>query len=107
MPADNHDPLTVYNKQAEWDELCAPVLRELVGLCSIHEIPLFVTACILNDRTGSLYVNDMVNPDVRGIVLKEDHIPKHLAVMRGYDVCLPDKSGEVPQMEDLDEIFLE
>jgi hypothetical protein len=49
----------------------------------------------------------MVNPDVRGIVLKEDHIPKHLVVMRGYDVCLPDKSGEVPQMEDMDEIFLE
>ena len=53
------------------------------------------------------YVNDMVNPDVRGIVLKEDHIPKHLAVMCGYDVCLPDKSGEIPQMEDMDEIFLE
>ena len=107
MPADSHDPITIYNKQAVWDELCAPVLHELVILCSIHEIPLFVTACIRNDRNGSLYVNDMVNPDVRGIVLKEDHIPKHLAVMCGYDVCLPDKSGEIPQMEDMDEIFLE
>ena len=107
MPADNHDPLTVYNKQEVWDELCAAAIRELVGLCSIHEIPLFVTACIRNDRSGSLYVNDMVNPDVRGIILKEDHLPKHLAVMRGYDVYLPDKSGAVPQMDDMDEIFLE
>ena len=107
MPADSHDPITIYNKQAVWDELCAPVLHELVVLCSIHEIPQFVKACIRNDRNGPLYVNDMVNPDVRGIILKEDHIPKHLAVMRGYDVCLPDKSGAVPQMEDMDEIFLE
>ena len=32
---------------------------------------------------------------------------KHLAVMRGYDVHLPDQLGCVPEMEDMDEIFLD
>ena len=29
------------------------------------------------------------------------------AVMRGYDVHLPDQLGCVPEMEDMDEIFLD
>ena len=107
MPEDKLDRLTVYNKQADWDEHCAPALQKLVDLCRIFEIPLFVTACIRNSHEGSEYVADMVCPDVRGITLTEDHIPKHLAVMRGYDVHLPDKGSVAPQMEDMDEIFLD
>ena len=107
MAANCNDSLTTFNKQAVWDEQCVPALRRLVSLCSIYDIPLFVTACIRNDRSGSVYVNDMVSPDVKGIVLREDHIPKHLAVMRGYDVHLPDQLGCVPEMEDMDEIFLD
>ena len=98
MAANCNDSLTTFNKQAVWEEQ---------SLCSIYDIPLFVTACIRNDRSGSVYVNDMVSPDVKGIVLREDHFPKHLAVMRGYDVHLPDQLGCVPEMEDMDEIFLD
>ena len=91
MAANCNDSLTTFNKQAVWDEQCVPALRRLVSLCSIYDIPLFVTACIRNDRSGSVYMNDVVSPDIKGIVLREDHIPKHLAVMRGYDVHLPDQ----------------
>ena len=107
MAINCNDSLTTYNKQAVWDEHCVPALRRLVSLCSIYDIPLFITACISNDRSGSAYVSDMVSPDVKGIVLKEDHIPKHLAVMRGYDVHLPDQFSCIPQMEDMDEIFFD
>ena len=107
MPVNNNDHLSIFNKQSVWDEHCSPALRKLVALCTIYEIPLFVTACVINDRSGSVYVSDMVNPDIKGIVLKDDHIPKHLAVMRGYDIFLREKNSIVPQMEDLDEIFLD
>ena len=63
MAANCNDSLTTFNKQAVWEEQCVPALRRLVSLCSIYDIPLFVTACIRNDRSGSVYVNDMVSPD--------------------------------------------
>ena len=59
MAANCNDSLTTFNKQAVWEEQCVPALRRLVSLCSIYDIPLFVTACIRNDRSGSVYVNDM------------------------------------------------
>lgn len=107
MTANSHDRLTTFNKQSVWDQHCAPVLRKLISLCSIYDIPLFVTACLCNDHGGSAYMSDMVSPDVKGIVLKDNHFPKHLAVMRGYDVHLPDQISCIPQMEDMDEIFLD
>ena len=73
MAANCNDSLTTFNKQAVWEEQCVPALRRLVSLCSIYDIPLFVTACIRNDRSGSV----------------------------------PDQLGCVPEMEDMDEIFLD
>ena len=107
MTEDRIVHLTPYNRQADWNNHCAPVLQNLIDLCSIYEIPLFVTACIRNSCDSSEYVTDMVSPDVRGIILKEDHFPKHLAVLRGYDVHLPGQSSFAPRMEDMDEIFLD
>lgn len=107
MTEDRIVHLTPYNRQADWNTHCAPVLQNLIDLCSIYEIPLFVTACIRNSCDSSEYVTDMVSPDVRGIILKEDHFPKHLAVLRGYDVHLPSQSSFAPRMEDMDEIFLD
>ncbi len=52
MAANCNDSLTTFNKQAVWEEQCVPALRRLVSLCSIYDIPLFVTACIRNDRSG-------------------------------------------------------
>ena len=107
MTEDRLAHLTRYNRQADWNTHCAPVLQKLVDLCSIYEIPLFATACIRNSCDGSEYVADMVSPDVRDIILKDDHIPRHLAVLRGYDVHLPGQSSIAPRMEDMDEIYFE
>jgi hypothetical protein len=107
MTEDRLAHLTLYNRQADWNTHCAPVLQKLVDLCSIYEIPLFATACIRNSCDGSEYVADMVSPDVRDIILKDDHIPRHLAVLRGYDVHLPGQSSIAPRMEDMDEIYFE
>ena len=107
MTEDRLAHLTLYNRQADWNTHCAPVLQKLVDLCSIYEIPLFATACIHNSCDGSEYVADMVSPDVRDIILKDDHIPRHLAVLRGYDVHLPGQSSIAPRMEDMDEIYFE
>lgn len=107
MTEDRLAHLTQYNRQADWNTHCAPVLQKLVDLCSIYEIPLFATACIRNSCDGSEYVADMVSPDVRDIILKDDHIPRHLAVLRGYDVHLPGQSNIAPRMEDMDEIYFE
>ena len=107
MTEDRIVHLTPYNRQADWNTHCAPVLQNLIDLCSIYEIPLFATACIRNSCDGSEYVADMVSPDVRDIILKDDHIPRHLAVLRGYDVHLPGQSSIAPRMEDMDEIYFE
>ena len=107
MTEDRLAHLTLYNRQADWNTHCAPVLQKLVDLCSIYESPLFATACIRNSCDGSEYVADMVSPDVRDIILKDDHIPRHLAVLRGYDVHLPGQSSIAPRMEDMDEIYFE
>ena len=107
MTEDRLAHLTLYNRQADWNTHCAPVLQKLVDLCSIYEIPLFATASIRNSCDGSEYVADMVSPDVRDIILKDDHIPRHLAVLRGYDVHLPGQSSIAPRMEDMDEIYFE
>ena len=107
MTEDRLAHLTLYNRQADWNTHCAPVLQKLVDLCSIYEIPLFATACIRNSCYGSEYVADIVSPDIRDIILKDDHIPRHLAVLRGYDVHLPGQSSIAPRMEDMDEIYFE
>ncbi|MBQ2184987.1 MAG: hypothetical protein II399_10160 [Lachnospiraceae bacterium] len=62
-----------------------PKIDEIIKLCTVFKIPIFVTVCTKNTPTKSHYENYSVSPDTREVVLADDNIQKHLCITLGFD----------------------
>lgn len=93
--------LDCFDKRMDFDKDCKHLLDELTLACSLHKIPFFFTACVANDFENSDYVSDGVVTGSRNIHLADDHIVKHLAVVRGFEV-VPSRQDVEINMDEID-----
>ena len=87
-----------YDKKKKYEENVAPVVAELKRVCTENGIPVFVTVCVENTDGNSIYESDMISPTMLKLDLAEDHFPKHLGVVNGFDVA--------PFKKDIEELEL-
>ena len=65
MPADNHDPLTVYNKQAEWlisrlESQISPIeARELLRKAQKYTVSIYAGTEKALSEKGALHLNTL------------------------------------------------
>lgn len=78
-------PVTVFDKGAEYKTHIEPVIAELVKLCTIYNIPMYVTCCVSNNAQSTEYKNQAVSADAHGLNLADDNIQKHLCIQLGFD----------------------
>ncbi len=62
-----------------------PKIDEIIKLCTVFKIPIFITACTKNTASKSSYENYAVTADTRELVLADDNIQKHMCITLGYD----------------------
>lgn len=82
---DIEKPITVFDKAAAYKANIEPLVAELVKMCTVHNIPMYVTCCIANDAQGSEYKSQAVSADAHGLNLTDDNIQKHLCIRLGFD----------------------
>lgn len=78
-------PITEFDKDAVYKSKIEPAVTELVKLCTIYGIPMYITCCVSNDATGTEYRNNCVSAETRGLNLTDDNIQKHLCIQLGFD----------------------
>ena len=83
---------STFDKSKQFEEICRPILTELVQECQLLRIPFFWSACVKNDDESSEYVNDGVMCGSNNIFLTDDRITKHMYVAAGVDI----KTSEDP-----------
>ena len=93
-------PRDAYDKTDFFERDCRKLLDELVLMCSIHRIPFFWTAAVVNSVDGTEYISDAAAPASRQIVLADDKISKHLGVATGFDI-VPSREKLEVLMEDI------
>lgn len=86
-----------FNKKKIYNEQVAPIVTELKNVCTKNGIPVFITSCVADGQKGCQYESDMVSPTMLKLDLTDDHYPKHLAVLNGFEVA-PFKK-EVEELE--------
>ena len=94
---DVEKPITPFDKSA-YKANIEPLINELVKQCTVYDIPMFVTCCILNRESGSDYKNQAVTADARGLNLADDNIQKHMCLQLGFDTVY--RSNEEFDFED-------
>ena len=92
---------TVFNKKAEYNSLIADKVTEIKRLCHIHKIPMFITLCIENTDSKSVYEKEMISSATCGYELSDDQIVKHVNVSLGFDTISPTQELSI----DMDDIY--
>lgn len=106
----NEKEVTLFNKEEEYKEIIAPLVKDLVSTCAAHDIPMFVTAAYVNTERRTTYDTAAVIPGSIKTVLSEDKIRDHILVHNGFEVKLvetediEDLIGKV-EIDDDDEFF--
>lgn len=90
--------ITPFAKYSIYQSKIEPLINELVKLCTIHKIPMYVTCCVANDETGSDFKNNGVGADVLNLNLTDDNIQKHMCIQLGFDTVY--RSEEIFDFED-------
>ena len=59
-------------------------IKELLELCQINRIPMFLSVALQNDKNGTKYKNIMYSAKVHDIRLTDDQIEKHILISNGF-----------------------
>ena len=79
--------MTKYHLTNEQKESINDLMRELLHLCQIYQVPMFATAAVTNDENGTESLNCVYGAGANNIVLTDDHIRKHILVESGFEVA--------------------
>lgn len=82
---DPESHITEFDKASVYKQKIEPLINEIVKLCTIHDIPMYITCCVSNSEEGSEYKNNCVSAETRGLNLADDNIQKHLCIQLGFD----------------------
>lgn len=97
---------TNFDKRAEYTELISEKVMELKKLCHMQRMPMFITVCVANDASGTLYEKEMVSAATCGVDLADNQIAKHVNVSLGFDTIQPSSDTEL-EMEDVSVDYIE
>ena len=91
--------ITVFDKTEIYENEILPVVAHLRQLCSMNEIPMFLSIAVKNDESGTEYRNDMISAVSTGIVLKDEHLTNHVNVINGFET-VPKKEFDTFDVDD-------
>ena len=90
---------TIYQKEKEYREKIAPLLKEIKIQCELNKIPFFFIAAVANSEKGTKYVRDGLMTGSHSIHLANDEFEKHLGVCCGFDVYPPGTKTDFTEEE--------
>ena len=101
--------MTEFNRKDVYDKKIQPIVSELKKQCELNTIPMFVTCCVANSDEKTEYKSDAISTGSKGIVLKDDHLEKHLCVANGFQVVPPNVGNKLSEddfeyIDDIDDI---
>lgn len=76
------------------------VMRELLSLCQIYQVPMFATVAVANSKEGTEYCNNVYGAGANEITLKEDRIREHILIASGFS-AVPKREVHNVRFEDL------
>lgn len=94
---------TIFDKREAYDSLIVEKVTELKKLCHLQKIPMFITLCVANTETETVYQKDMISAATCGYELDDDQIAKHVNVSLGFDTVLPSSD----MVSDMDEVEID
>lgn len=83
------DGINDFDQTEYFEKEVAAKMQEIKILCNRARIPFFFTACVKNDKEGSVYKSTMIGKSRFPINLTEDKITKCLSIMAGFDTVCP------------------
>ena len=84
-----------YNKSEEYNEKIAPLVEQLRKECYFLKIPMFFTAAVQNNQSGTDYKTEMISAMCVDAVLQDDKVAKLTNVMNGFETRLPAQITEL------------
>lgn len=64
-------------------------IDEVLELCQLYRIPMFVTIAEEDNADGTKYYNRMYSAKAHGIQLADDKIEKHVLIASGFSAVPP------------------
>lgn len=77
--------ITPFDKTRIYTEQIEPIIDNLIKMCTIHNVPIFITCCTQNDEEKTTYERHSVPADAHNLNLTNDEIQKHLCLQLGFD----------------------
>lgn len=84
--------ITEYEADKEQKKEIEEKIKELLELCQINRIPMFLSVALQNDKNGTKYKNIMYSAKVHDIRLTDDQIEKHILISNGF-CCSAEERG--------------
>lgn len=82
-----------YNKEKYFEEKVKPLRDEFIRVCTLGQIPTFVTCAIKNEGSRTTkYDSDIVSALTNDVKLNDDKITKMANVLNGFDVVETNKT---------------
>ena len=82
---DPSKPVTPFDKDEVYKQKIEPLINEIVKLCTIYNIPMYISCCVANDEEYTEYKNNCVSAETRDLNLADDNIQKYLCIQLGFD----------------------
>lgn len=86
-----------FDKTEEYDKVLSKLMHDVIKYCSANGIPVFISACVKNDKKESVYKSDMVSAVSADVKLTDDKLVKFVNVLNGFDT--------VPKHDDIEMNF--
>lgn len=100
--------IDTFDKTDVYEKTLKPLINEIVNVCSINRIPLFITVAPSNNEKETKYYNDGVLTGSREIHLYDDKIKHHMLISGGCVAVSPAHEltidMDVFNMDEFDEI---
>ena len=76
--------VTDYSLEKEVRKEIQKKITELLELCQIYKVPMYVSVAIENNESETKYKNTMYSAKVHDIRLRDDQIEKHILISNGF-----------------------
>lgn len=83
-----------FNKEKAYKEKVAPLMKKIIKVCAMENIPFFFASCVKDDGECSKYIKELVSPTTHQLNLSQDLFPDLVAVTLGFNTIPPIKKTE-------------
>jgi hypothetical protein len=84
-----NDTTMNFDKQELFKKYAEPIMKQLVGVCSSYDIPMFFAACVSDNGEKSEYIKEIISPESHKIKLSQDVFSDLIAVTLGFTTVPP------------------